>query len=97
MCRAFVVGLSDEAGAAASVALAVMARNAPEPRTAARLDEYIHRTLWGIKPDIPFPVSLQDHDSGGIRASLFWVPTPVKSTLYNVCSVMLQQWQSCIK
>ncbi|CAL8460615.1 g144 [Coccomyxa elongata] len=74
--RAFVVGLSDEAGAAANVALAVKARQSPKPEEAARLDEYIQRTLWGVDQDIPFPVSLQDHASGGIRASLFWVPTP---------------------
>jgi hypothetical protein len=72
-----VVGLSDEAGAAANVALAVKARNAPTVGEAARLDEYIQHTLWGIKAGIPFPVSLQDHTTWGIRASLFWVPTPV--------------------
>ena len=71
------MGLSDEAGAAANVALAVKARQSPKPQEAARLDEYIQRTLWGVDHDIPFPVSLQDHASGGIRASLFWVPTPV--------------------
>lgn len=75
--RAFVVGLSDEAGAAANVALAVKARQSPKPEEVARLDEYIQRTLWGVDQHIPFPVSLQDHASGGIRASLFWVPTPV--------------------
>ncbi|EIE25381.1 hypothetical protein COCSUDRAFT_61600 [Coccomyxa subellipsoidea C-169] len=74
--RAFVVGLSDEAGAAANVALAVKARHSPTREQAARLDEYIQRTLWGVEQDIPFPVSLQDHATGGIRASLFWVPTP---------------------
>ncbi len=76
--RAFVVGLSDEAGAAANVALAVKARHSPTREQAARLDEYIQRTLWGVEQDIPFPVSLQDHATGGIRASLFWVPTPVR-------------------
>lgn len=82
MCvRAFVVGLSDEAGAAANVALAVKARHSPTLEEAARLDEYIQRTLWGVEQDIPFPVSLQDHATGGIRASLFWVPTPVRCPL----------------
>lgn len=74
-----MVGLSDEAGAAANVALAVQARNSPKLQEAARLDEYIHKTLWGVEAGIPFPVSLQDHATGGIRASLFWVPTPVRT------------------
>ena len=87
--RAFVVGLSDEAGAAANVALAVKARQSPKPEEAARLDEYIQRTLWGVDQDIPFPVSLQDHASGGIRASLFWVPTPVCALLVTLACIAM--------
>ena len=76
-CRAFVVGLSDEAGAGANVGLAAKARHAPTALEVGRVDDYIQKTLWGIKQDIPYKVSLQDHGSLGIRASLFWVPTPV--------------------
>ena len=76
MRRAFVVGLSDEAGAGANVGLAAKARHAPTALEVARVDEYINHTLWGVKQDIPFDISLQDHTTMGIRASLFWVPTP---------------------
>ncbi len=72
-----MVGLSDEAGAGANVGLAAKARHAPTALEVARVDDYIQHTLWGIERDIPYNVSLQDHATGGIRASLFWVPTPV--------------------
>ncbi|KAK9810984.1 hypothetical protein WJX73_003381 [Symbiochloris irregularis] len=76
--RAFVVGLSDEAGAGANVGLAVKVGNMPTQAEVARMDEYVHSTLWGVgvEKDIPFPVSLQDPSNYGIRAGLFWVPTP---------------------
>ena len=67
---------ADEAGAGANVALAVQAQHGPTNCTAQRLDEYIQHTLWGVKPGLPLPVSLQDHATNGIRASMFWVPTP---------------------
>ena len=82
LCRPFVVGLSDEAGAGANVGLAAKARHAPTALEVERVDDYIHKTLWGIKQDIPYPISLQDHATGGIRASLFWVPTPVSPGQY---------------
>ena len=72
-----MVGLSDEAGAGANVGLAAKALHAPTALEIKRVDDYIHKTLWGIKQDIPYSMSLQDHATGGIRASLFWVPTPV--------------------
>ena len=74
-----MVGLSDEAGAGANIGLAAKARHAPTALEAARVDEYIQETLWGVQQDIPFPVSLQDHATMGVRASLFWVPTPVST------------------
>ena len=99
--RAFVVGLSDEAGAGANVGLAIKVRHAPTPTQVLRMDEYVQHTLWGPKLHLPFPVSLQvrlsrcpswlvapcalqtqlrqllqDHKTFGIRAGLFWVPTP---------------------
>lgn len=54
-----MVGLSDEAGAGANVGLAIKLGNAPTQAEVARMDEYVHSTLWGVKDDIPFPVSLQ--------------------------------------
>ena len=54
-----MVGLSDEAGAGANVGLAAKVRNMPTQAEVARLDEYVHGTLWGVQQDIPFPVSLQ--------------------------------------
>lgn len=83
-----MVGLSDEAGAGANVGLAAKAQNAPTAFEAARLDDYIHSTLWGIKRDVPFNVSLQDHVGGGIRASLFWVPTPVSALWPRLLTAM---------
>ena len=50
------------------------------------MDEYIQNTLWGVEQDIPFPVSLQDHSTMGVRASLFWVPTPVSVSASWLCS-----------
>ena len=54
-----MVGLSDEAGAGGNVGLAMKAACAPTAAEAARLDEYIERTLYGVTAEIPFPVSLQ--------------------------------------
>ena len=87
-CRAYVVGLSDEAGAGANVGLAAKAQHAPAALEVARVDEYIHNTLfWGVKQDIPFNISLQDHATMGIRASLFWVPTPVSASAFQLHSL----------
>ena len=84
-----MVGLSDEAGAGANVGLAAKMRHAPTALEVARVDDYVHETLWGIKRDVPYDVSLQDHDSGGICASLFWVPTPVSHALHASCIIKL--------
>ncbi len=80
-----MVGLSDEAGAGASVGLAAKARHAPTALEVTRVDEYIQNTLWGVQQDVPFPISLQDHATMGVRASLFWVPTPVSVTASRSC------------
>ncbi|KAK9811264.1 hypothetical protein WJX72_000834 [[Myrmecia] bisecta] len=75
--RPYVVGLSDEAGAGANVGLAMKVCYAPDQVQVSCVDQYIQETLCGNKTgEIPFPVSLQEPVSGGIRASLFWVPTP---------------------
>ena len=58
-CRAFVVGLSDEAGAGANVGLAIKVRHAPTWQEVARLDEYVQQTLCGTKPGLPHAASLQ--------------------------------------
>ena len=84
-----MVGLSDEAGAGANVGLAAKMRHAPTALEVARVDDYVQETLWGIKHDVPYDVSLQDHVSGGIRASLFWVPTPVSHALHASCIIKL--------
>ena len=84
-----MVGLSDEAGAGANLGLAAKMRQAPTTLEVARVDDYIQETLWGIKRNLPYNVSLQDHASGGIRASLFWVPTPVSHALHASCIIRL--------
>ena len=58
-CRAFVVGLSDEAGAGANVGLAIKVRHAPVLAELARVDEYVQQTLCGTKPGLPHSASLQ--------------------------------------
>ena len=90
-----MVGLSDEAGAGANVGLAAKARHAPTALEVVRVDDYIQHTLWGIERDIPYNVSLQDHVTGGIRASLFWVPTPV-SALYSITSCRAKVFHTAI-
>ena len=92
-CRAFVVGLSDEAGAGANVGLAAKMRHAPTALEVARVDDYVQETLWGIKRNLPYKVSLQDHANGGICASLFWVPTPVSHALHASC--IMSWWRLC--
>ena len=58
-CRAFVVGLSDEAGAGANVGLAIKVRHAPVLAEVAKVDEYVQHTLCGTKPGLPHSASLQ--------------------------------------
>ena len=58
-CRAFVVGLSDEAGAGANVGLAIKVRHAPVLAELAKVDEYVQQTLCGTKPGLPHSASLQ--------------------------------------
>jgi hypothetical protein len=75
--RNFIVGLSDEGGAGANVALAIKQRFAPVASEVAAVDRYIHETLWGANcPAAPAEYqadcSLQDHETYGIKASLFW-------------------------
>lgn len=85
-----MVGLSDEAGAGANVGLAAKMRHAPTALEVARVDDYVQETLWGIKRNLPYNVSLQDHASGGICASLFWVPTPVSHALHASCIYIIR-------
>ena len=84
-----MVGLSDEAGAGANVGLAAKMRHAPTALEVTRVDDYVQETLWGIKCNVPYNISLQDHASGGICASLFWVPTPVSHAPHACCIIKL--------
>jgi len=44
--RVFMAGLSDEAGAAAPLAMAIKQLGSPSPKEVAALEEYVHSTLW---------------------------------------------------
>ena len=50
--------------------LAAKVRHAPTLQQVARLDEYVQSTLWGVKPNLPFPVSLQVCCSNACCSSL---------------------------
>jgi hypothetical protein len=49
--RPFVVGLSDDAGAAPALGMAAKLTSAPHAGQLALLDEYVNATLLGTKPD----------------------------------------------
>ena len=77
--RAYNVGLSDDAGAGNPLALASKVRAAPTPDEAARIDEYIQWTLYGVKPDTASPplksLQIRDEREGNvdaIRMTLFY-------------------------
>ncbi len=53
--RAYVVGLSDDAGAAQHLGFSSKVGVAPWAAEVARLDEYIDNTLYGVKPDVAKP------------------------------------------
>jgi len=80
--RNYVVGLSDEAGAAANMGLAAKQRFRPRQEELLKLDAYIQQTLWGAEPDgAGVPVSLQDRSTYGIKSSMFWaVPKSTNGT-----------------
>lgn len=50
--RAYIVGLSDDAGAAQHLGFSSKVGMAPTASEVARLDEYIDNTLYGVKPDV---------------------------------------------
>ena len=52
-------GLSDEAGAGANVGFASVVAGRPSQEVVNRLDAYVTRTLYGVKPGLPFGASLQ--------------------------------------
>lgn len=51
--------MSDEAGAGANVGFAAKVSGAPVRDEVLQLDLYIHTTLYGIKPGLPYGASLQ--------------------------------------
>ena len=53
--RAYIVGLSDDAGAAQHLGFSSKVGAAPYASEVARLDEYIDNTLYGVKPDVASP------------------------------------------
>jgi hypothetical protein len=70
--RAFIAGLSDEAGAGTSLGFAVHSALGPSVLGVAELATYVNRTLIGTKPDGSGQlVSLQD-DQCNTRASMFY-------------------------
>ena len=73
--RSYVVGLSDEAGAGPGLQLVMSQRYAPVSRPLQLVDEYINKTLWGVKtpPEVPYPTNVQNANHS-VRASLFWYP-----------------------
>ena len=73
--RSYVVGLSDEAGAGPGLQLMMSQRYAPFSGPLQLVDEYINKTLWGVKmpPEVPYPTSVQNSNHS-IRASMFWYP-----------------------
>ena len=74
--RSYVVGLSDEAGAGPGLQLMMSQRYAPFSGPLQLVDEYINKTLWGVKvsPEVPYPTSVQSANHS-IRASMFWYPS----------------------
>ena len=57
--RIFNNGLSDEAGAGAHVGFSSVVGGQPNQEIVSRLDAYVTRTLYGVKPGLPFGASLQ--------------------------------------
>jgi len=77
--RAYDVGLSDDAGGGNPLCLASKVRAAPTQHEAARVDEFIEWTLYGVKTDTARPPyrSLQIRegeggDENGIRMTMFY-------------------------
>jgi hypothetical protein len=73
--RPFVVGLSDDAGAAPALGMAAKLTSAPHAGQLALLDEYVNATLLGTKPDTATPplFPLQDPGTWRIYMTLWCV------------------------
>ena len=77
--RAYDVGLSDDAGAGQTLALATRVAGAANADEAARLSEYAENTLLGVKPDVgrgPLR-SLQEED-WTVRMTMFYYTCKVQ-------------------
>ena len=85
--RAYDVGLSDDAGGGNPLGFASKVRAAPTAHEVARVDEYIHSTLYGVKPDVAKPPykSLQiregeEGDVDGIRMTMFYYDVNISNS-----------------
>jgi len=79
--RAYIVGLSDDAGAAQHLGFSSKVACAPTSSEVSRLDEYIDNTLYGVKPDVAKPPfrslqTLPDSPEG---------PDHIRMTVYYYC------------
>ena len=72
--RVWIAGLSDEAGAGAYLAATMKQAIQPESGEVARLDDFVHKTLWG---------DIQANGSYGVRASIFFYEPGVVNYQYN--------------
>ena len=72
--RAYIVGLSDDAGASMNLAHAMKVAWAPVQDEVARKDDYIKFTLFGLKPGTAkAPLrSLQEPDSFAVRMTMYY-------------------------
>eukprot|EP00966_Prymnesium_polylepis_P307784 7112679-Prymnesium_polylepis.1 len=100
--RIFMDGLSDEAGAAAPLAMAAKQLGAPVASEVAQLEEYVHETLW-TPPGANRSHYLQGRDYA-VRASMaFWSdelqaePQAARAAAPALAAACIQCWSSCPK
>lgn len=80
--RPFIVGLSDDAGAGATLGFASKTMMTPTQLYVDRLDAYVNWTLQGVKPDTALPplFSLQDPVTQRILMTVFYFDNPLLNT-----------------
>jgi hypothetical protein len=79
--RAYIVGLSDDAGAAQHLGFSSKVGVAPWASEVARLDEFIDNTLYGVKPDVAEPPLRSLHTRPGDPEG----PDHIRMTTYYYC------------
>jgi hypothetical protein len=100
--RIFMDGLSDEAGAAAPLAMASKQLGAPVASEVAQLESYVHETLWTPEgADRRHYVQGRDYD---VRASMaFWsdelqaAPQAARAAAPALANACLKCWTTCPK